>query len=265
MARAFATATITFGLVAIPVKVYVSASSNSVSFKQINPKTGNRVNQKLVDAVSGDEVDRKTLAKGYEYAKNQVVIFEEEELKELETTTTKTVDVQEFVPDSDIDPICIQQIYFLGADKGGDKGYALLAQTLVDTKTVAVAQWSNRGKVHLVLVAPYHGGLILKQMYYADEVRDFNEVLDGVAKTKVSEAERSMAAQLVAQLGKPTYDPSAYTDVYATKVREAAAEKAAKGAITVALPSPAPVILDMFEALKKSLAASAQKEPVVEG
>lgn len=143
MARALATATVTFGLVAIPVKVYVSASSEAISFNQINPATGHRVKQKLVDAFTNDELERDTLVKGYEYAKGQYVVFTEQELKDLEATTSKTVDVQEFVPATSIDPIAIEKIYLLGPDKGGDKGYALLAQVLAATETVAVAQWKS--------------------------------------------------------------------------------------------------------------------------
>ncbi len=262
MARALATATITFGLVAIPVKVYVSASSEAVAFNQINPTTGNRVKQKLVDAVTGDELDRAALSKGYEYTKGQFVTFTEDELKALESVTTKTVDVQEFVPVDSIDPIAIEKTYFLGPDKGGDKGYALLTETLASTGTVAVAQWSNRGRVHLVTLTAHAGGLVMRLMYYASETRDFAEVLDNVAKLTISEPERAMAGQLVAALSKPAYDPARYADTYAVAVRKAADEKAASGGFTVAAAAPNAVVLDLFEALKKSLAdATKPSEP----
>lgn len=253
MARALATATVTFGLVAIPVKVYVSASSEAISFNQINPATGSRVKQRLVDAGTGDEVDRDKLVKGYEYTKGQYVTFSDEELKKLEAATTKTVDVQEFVAAASIDPIAIEKTYFLGPDKGGDKGYALLAQVLAATESVAVAQWSNRGRVHLVTLAAHKGGLVMRLMFYASEVRDFAEVLDGVATLPISDPERVMAAQLVAHLGKPSYDPSRFSDAYAEKVKRAAEEKATTGAFVLAPAHQSPMILDLFEALKKSL------------
>lgn len=263
MARALATATVTFGLVAIPVKVYVSASSEAISFNQINPATGHRVKQKLVDAFTNDELERDTLVKGYEYAKGQYVVFTEQELKDLEATTSKTVDVQEFVPATSIDPIAIEKIYLLGPDKGGDKGYALLAQVLAATETVAVAQWSNRGRVHLVTLAPHKGGLVMRLMFYANEIRDFAEVLDNVAKLPISDPERAMAGQLVAHLGKTDYDPSRFADAYAAQVKKAADEKAGTGAFVLAPAAPNPIILDLFEALKKSL-SEVRAAPVAE-
>lgn len=254
MARAMATATITFGLVAIPVKLYVAASSESVSFNQINPATGNRIKQKLVDAVTGDEVSRGALAKGYEYVRGQYVTFTDDELKALEAATTQTVDVVEFVPASSIDPISIEKTYYLGANKGGDKGYVLLAETLAATNTVAVAQWSNRGRVHLVTLASHNGGLVMRLMFYAAEVRDADEVFGMVAKVSISDPERAMAEQLVATLTSPTFGPSRYSDAYAAKVREAAEQKAQSGGFVMAAAAPNPVVLDLFEALKKSLA-----------
>lgn len=256
MARAIATAHVTFGLVGIPVKVYVSASSEAIGFNQINPATGHRVKQLLVDSITGDELDRTKLVKGYEYTKGQYVTFTEQELKDLETSTSKTVDVQEFVPATSIDPISIEKTYFLGPDKGGDKAYALLSQVLAETETVAIAQWSNRGRVHLVTLAPHKGGLVMRLMFYADEIRDFAEVLDNVAKLPISDPERAMAAQLVAHLGKPAYDPSRFSDAYAAQVKKAASDKAGTGAFVIAPAAPNPIILDLFEALKKSLAAA---------
>lgn len=251
--RAAATSIITFGLVSIPVKLYVAASDESVSFNMLNAKTGNRVKQKLVDSVTGDELTQADTVKGYEYAKNQYVRFTPEELKALEPATSKTIDVQEFVPADSIESVAIESWYYLGPDKGGDKGYTLLAETMRVEEVVAVAQWSVRNKEHLVTIAPYGDGLALRVMFYAEEVRPFAEVLDGLAKLTISEAERNLAVQLVQQLTSETFEAAKYTDAYAARVRQAADQKAAGGQITLP-PSPASAtIIDMVEALKRSL------------
>lgn len=251
--RAAATSVITFGLVSIPVKLYLAASDESVSFNLLNAGTGNRVKQKLVDSGTGEEITHEQTVKGFEYAKNQYVRFTAEELKALEPATSKTIDVQEFVPAESIGPVAIDKWYYLAPDKGGDKGYTLLAETMRAEGVVAVAQWSTRGKEHLVTVAPLGPGLALRVMYYSDEIRSLDEALDGLAKVTVSEAERKLATQLVQQLSSETFDATKYTDAYAERVRTAADQKAAGGEITLP-PAPAgATIVDMVEALKRSL------------
>lgn len=251
--RAIVTGTITFGLVSIPVKVYTAAASNAVSFNLMTPDGKRRVKQKLVDPESGDEVDRNTTQKGYEFAKDQFVIFTPDELKALESTdTSKTMDIKEFVDEVSVPALQVEKSYYLGPNKGGDKGYALLAQTLRKLGKVAIAQWTNRAKDHLVAIRAHEHGLVLQQLYYASEIRNFDEV--EVAKLEISEAEESMAAMLVEKMASGTFDASKYQDRYAKRVAEAVEAKVQGSAATIVTPNaPQTTVMDLFSALKASI------------
>lgn len=255
--RATCTATITFGLVSVPVKVFVSASANDTSFHMVSPK-GNRVKQKLVDAVTGEDVQRNECDKGFEFKKDEHVVFTKEEIKALESTdTSKTMTISEFVSAESVDPIAIEKTFFLGPDKGGDRGYSLLSSTLAKLNQVGVAQWTTRGKERLVLIRAYKGGLLLQELFYADEVRDISEVLPG--EVKVSPIEEDLAAKLVSALSTGGFDPSKYKDGYAERVRNAVDQKIAGQEVSFE-PSPVPATaLELFAALKASLEAGAKK------
>ena len=261
MPRSTASCTITFGLVAVPVKVFTAASGEDVHMHHINPATGSRVNSILVDAVSRETMDRAALVLGYEVTPGSYVTFTKDELKGLEPTTSKTVDLVAFVPASSIDPVSVEQSYYLGPDKGGDRGYALLSETMAARGVAGVGQWSNRGKEKLVTIQPYRGGLRLDLMYYATEVRSFDEVLGTAAKVAISDAERALAAQLVGHLAADAFDASAYYDTYAERVRQAAAQKASGQGVTVSPEAPRAIIIDLCEAMRRSMPA-ANAEPV---
>lgn len=263
MPRATSSATITFGLVSIPVKLYTAASSEAVSFNMLSP-AGNRLSQKMVDKVTGEEVQRNDTLKGYEYAKDQYVSFTADELKTLEAASDKTVDIKEFVELSSVDLLQVEKSYYLGPDKGGDKGYALLARTMREMGKVAVAQWAARGKEQLVLVRPYKDGLVLHQMYYAAEVRDFEEI--EVAKLEIAEAESEMAKLLIEKLSTGGFDPSKYEDTYRKRVKEAVDQKVAGQDVILPGPAPQKDVTDLFAQLKASLteAQEAKAKPEAE-
>jgi DNA end-binding protein Ku len=261
MPKSTGSATITFGLVSIPVKFYTACSSEAMSFNMLTPK-GNRVRQKLVDGVTGEEVDRASCNSGYEVAKDEYVTITKDELKSLEAECeSKCVEITEFVPS--FDPIYVEKTYYLGPDKGAEKGYLLLSEAMEKTGRVAVAQWNARGKEHLVTIAPYRGGLVLHQMYYATEVRPFDEI-KCATKTPISNAERNMAQKLLDSLATDAFDPSKYKDHYVERVRKAIEEKVNSGVIKTAGDSPAASagasILDLTALLEKSLAANADKK-----
>ncbi len=255
MARAVSSATITFGLVSIPVKLYVSASSESVSFNQITP-AGNRVKQKLVDSVTGDEVERDTLLKGYEHSKGEYVVFKPEEIKALEAEKSPVMSITEFVPLTSVDLLGVEKSYYLGPDKGGDSPYALLSSTLDKTSTVAVARWANRGKEQLVVIRSYKGGLVLHQMFYSNEVRPFEDVMEKVAKIVPDPAEVELSEMLVKKLRKDGFDPSKYQDEYSVRVLEAVAQKVKGEAVTTIKTAAGPAkTSNLAAALKASLEA----------
>lgn len=255
--RSIGSASITFGLVSIPVKLYTAASSESVSFNMLTPD-GNRVKQKYTDSVTGADVTYDQCDKGYEVAKDQFVRFSKDEIKALEAESTKTMDIREFVDAASLDLLHVEKSYLLGPDKGGDKGMLLLSDTMKALGKVAVAQWNSRGKEHLVVIRPYKGSLVVHQMYYQNEVRNPEEI--ELAKIMISDAERNMAAKLVQALSTDTFDASKYEDGFVKRVQDAIERKMA-GQPIVAPEAPKATVLDLMAALQASLDKAGDKKP----
>ncbi|HWO11385.1 MAG TPA: Ku protein [Polyangiaceae bacterium] len=251
-ARALSSATISFGLVAIPVKLYTATSSQQVHFNMLHPETKTRVQQQYITPATGAVVDRASLVKGYEYARGQYVVFTDEELKALETERSNSIDIVEFVPLSTVDLLSVEKTYYLGPDKGGDKAYRLLTESMQRTQKIAVGRWAARGKEQLVLLRPYKAGLVLHQMFYANEVRAFDEVDTG-ATFQFKDIELNLAENLIAQLSHDAFDAARYKDEYATRVLAAVDQKVAGQQIHVAQEVPKAQVIDLFEALKQSL------------
>ena len=254
-ARAIGSATVSFGLVSIPVNIYsASQSSSDVSFNLLHKDCGARVKQQYVCSKDGATVPREEMVKGYEYAKGQYVLFSADELKALEEKATQTVEITEFVPAEKIDPIWFDKAYYLGPEKGGDRAYRLLAKAMEETRRWALAKYAARGKQYLVLVRPVAGGgLVMQQLHYADEVRSFDEV--GVPDGEVKDAELQLAVQLTEQVASPAFHPERYEDEAKKRVLELIEMKVA-GQEVVLAPEEAPKgqIIDLMEALKASLA-----------
>ncbi|MCA9618581.1 MAG: Ku protein [Myxococcales bacterium] len=250
--RAIASGTVSFGLVSIPVKVFTATSPQKVYFNMLEAGTGARPKQQYVSSVTGEVLDRKDMVKGYEYARGQYVQLSPDELKALEADRTGGIDIVEFVPLEAIDLVQIEKSYYLGPDKGGDKAYHLLAAAMRRKDVVAVARWAAKGKEQLVLVRPYHDGLILHQLFYANEVRAFED-LDVGASGTFADVELDLADKLIDQLSSDEFDPEAYEDSYTVRVRELIDQKVAGEEITTAVEQPKAQIIDLFEALKQSL------------
>jgi DNA end-binding protein Ku len=255
-ARATSSTTISFGLVSIPVKVFTATSEQGVHFHQLHAKCGGRIKQKLYCPTDDEYVERNDLVKGYEVAKNQYVQFTEEELHALDAERFSTLDLVEFVPENTVDFVYIERSHYLGPDKGGEKAFNLLSRAMRRMERIAVGKQWSRGKVNLVLLRPYKRGLILHHVYYATEVRSYDDVELG-PDVRFSDAEDELAGRLIEQLSQPTFAPERFEDEYAGRVEKAAAEKAEGQQITVAPEQPAAQIIDLFEALKQSL-----REPV---
>jgi len=153
MPRAIATAQIAFGLVSIPVKLFSAAeSSEKISFNMIHKECGNRIQQQLFCPKDERTIDRTETAKGYEFAKGQYVLFNEEELKALEEKATQAIEISEFLPSTTIDPVYFSKSYYLAPDKGGDRAYALLTKALEATGRWALARYSARDNKHMIAV-----------------------------------------------------------------------------------------------------------------
>jgi DNA end-binding protein Ku len=253
-ARALASATISFGLVSIPVKLFTTTESKSqIHFNWLHT-CGSRVKQQYWCIKEDKPAPRDELVKGYEFAKGQYVTFTPEELKALDEIGDDTIAIQEFLPLERIDPIYFERGYFLGPDKGGAKPYKLLAEAMRRTGRAALATWAARGKQYLVLIRPYQDGLMLEQLHYADELKSFDEVDRGDAEVRDKEVD--LAVQLVEQIGGDEFHPERYHDTVQERVR-AAIQRKVEGEEAIAVEQPAAPeakIIDLMEALRASLA-----------
>jgi DNA end-binding protein Ku len=261
-ARALASGTISFGLVSIPVKLFTAASSEQVSFNMLHKKCGGRVKMQYHCPTDSEVVERSDTIKGYEHARGQYVLFTEEELKAFEAERSNAIEITEFVPLASVDFVSVEKSYYLGSDKGGDKAYTLLSEAMTAKKKVAIGRWAARGKEQLVVVRPYQNGLILHQLYYANEVRSFAEV-EPPAKLTISDKERDLAEKLIEQLSTDAFEADKYHDTYSDKVRAAVEQKAQGQEITIAPEAPKAQIIDLFDALKRTLATAPTPPPSV--
>jgi len=259
-ARSIGTATISFGLVSVPVNLYSSSESkSSVSFNMLHKKCGARLKQQYVCPKDNNEVvGRDETSKGYEFAKDQYVVFTVEELKALEEKATSTIDVIEFVPLAQVDREYLDKVYYLGPDKGGDRAYRLLAEALKETGRAALGQYAARGQQHLVLLRPLNGVLVMEQLHYADEVRATTEV--PVPAGEVQAKELALAKQLIEQTATDTFEPAKFRDTVRERVMEAIQRKIEGQDITADVtPDGGGKIIDLMEALKASLAKTASE------
>lgn len=251
--RAVSTGNIAFGLVNIPVKLYSAASpSSAVSFKLLS-KEGHRLKQQYVDPQNDNQVvERKDMVKGYEFAKDQYVIFKDSEIKELQEKATQTIEISEFVPENQVPKVFYAKSYYLGPDKGGDRAYRLLGDAMRQTGRVGLARYAARGKMYLVMVAPQDDGLVMHQLHYANEVQAFDQVPKGDAEIK--DPELALAVQLIEQASSDEFDPTKYEDEVRKRTELAIQRKIEGKDITEALPeSPKAQIIDIMAALKASL------------
>ncbi|MBM4188047.1 MAG: Ku protein [Gemmatimonadetes bacterium] len=256
-ARSIGTATISFGLVSVPVHVYSSAeSASAISFNMLHKKCGTRLKQQYICPKDGEIVPNEERAKGYEFAKDQYVTFGPEELKALEEKATNTIDIAEFVPLATVDRVYLEKVYYLGPDKGGDRAYRLLSQALADTGRAALGQYAARGQQHLVLLRPMNGLIVMEQLHYQDELKPAGEVPLG--EGEVRPAKLTLAKQLIEQAASNEFHPERYRDQVRERVLEAINKKVEGQEIT---SEPAQdgggKIIDLMEALKQSLARGA--------
>ena len=254
-ARAISTATISFGLVSIPTKIYSSGESSAgIHFNMLHKKCGSRLKQQYVCAQEDVVVDRNDTAKGYEFAKGQYVLFTDEELKVLQEKASQTIEITEFLPTEKVDPLYFEKTYYLGPDKGGDRAYRLLAKALQEAGRSAVAKYATRGKQYLVLLRPVDGALVMHQLRYADEVRAMSEVPLGDAQVKP--AELQLAMQIIEQAISDRFDPTAYQDDVRHRILSAIERKVAGQEITEEpTEEPRAQVIDLMQALKASLDA----------
>ncbi len=255
-ARAFGSGMISFGLVTIPMKLYSTGESSAgISFNMLHKKCGSRLKQQYFCPVDNEVVGREDIVKGYEYSKDQYVLFTEEELKALVPEPTNAVEITEFVPLDQVDPIYFEKSYYIGPDKGGDRPYRLLSEAMKQTGRAALARYVARGKDQFVLLRPFEEGLIMQQLRYSDELRAFSEVPIGTAELR--EPELKLAVQLIEQIATDEFKPEEYEDTQRHQVR-ALIDRKIQGEEITATPAPQPKaqVIDLMAALKASLASA---------
>jgi len=260
-ARSVASGTISFGLVSIPVKVFpATQASSAISFNMLHATDGSRLKQQYVCAKDGQVVPREETVKGYEFAKDRYVTFTAEEIKALDEIASQAIDIAEFVPAAEVDPVYFDKAYYLGPDKGGARAYRLLAEALTRSGKAALGRYAARGKQYLVLIRTKGHRLVMQQLLYADEVRSTEEIeLDEI---ELKEPEVQLALQLIEQTASTDgFHPERYQDSVKKRVEEAIERKVAGQEIHAVAPEPQAQVIDLMEALKASIGAGKGAAP----
>jgi len=253
-ARSIASLTVSFGLVSIPVKLFsATEASKTISFNMLHKGCGSRLKQQYICVKEEVVVPREDIVKGYEFSKDQYVIFTPEELKAMEEVGTHMAEITEFVPLESVDPVYFDKAYYLAPDKGGAKPYALLASALRESKRCALGRWAARGKQYIVMIRAVEDGLVMQQLLYAGEVRPMSEL--EIPETEVKPAELKLAQQLIEQQTSPAFDPEQYKDEVSARIRTAVEKKVEGQEITLteAPEAGGAQVIDLMEALRASL------------
>jgi DNA end-binding protein Ku len=264
MARSIWTGAISFGLVTVPVKLYSSVNRKTVRFHQLSGKSGVRIAQKRVDPSTGDEVAYEDIVKGFELTPDRYVVIEPGELETLQPKKTKTIEIEDFVELSDIDPIYYDHPYYLAPGAGGSKPYRLLVEAMRETGRVAIARVVIRSKEALVALRPMDDHVLgMSTMLFPDEIVDPDSIdeISDTADVEVTKRELDIAKQLVESLAGP-FEAAKYHDTYRRDVldlieRKAAGEEIAVQPATDEEEEPVP---DLMAALKASLDAVRDKD-----
>jgi DNA end-binding protein Ku len=251
--RALLTGTLAVGLVNVPIRLYTATRAEGVTFHLLHGRCGHRIQLQSACPVCAAVVSREELERGFEVAADEYVRFTEAELAALESQAGGVMDIQEFVPLDQVDPVYFDRTYYVGPAKGGERAYQLLREAMAQTGRVGVATYTMRGNSHVVLLRPVGDGLHLHTLYYADEVADFAEVERPDVTVKPGELE--LAVRLIEDLARPEVELAQYADEYRQRVLAAIDQKRAGGTIEATeLPTPPPTE-DLMATLQKSLDA----------
>lgn len=253
-ARPIASASISFGLVSVPIQMYSAAeTSGSVSFNWIHKDCGSRLKQQYVCQREGTKVERDEMIKGYEFAKDQYVTFTPDELKALDEVGTNTIEITEFVPADKVQRVYIDRPYYLAPGKNGDRAYRLLREAMKQTGLSAIGRYAARGKQYLIMLSPLGDAIVMEQLHYADEVRPLSEI--PIPEGDVKESELKLAMNLVQQLATDEFHPENYKDDVRGRVLDLINQKIEGQDITTSTAEEAPAaqIIDLMAALKASL------------
>jgi DNA end-binding protein Ku len=257
--RSIWSGSISFGLVNIPVKLNSAVeASEGLDFDMLSKKDLAPIRYARIDSKTGKEVPWKDIVKGFQYTKGKYVVVTDEDFAKASPEKSKTIDIIQFVKEEEIDPIFYEKPYYLIPDKGADKSYQLLIKALEETKTVGLAEFMLRNRMHICALKAYDGVLLLNQMRYHEEIREVPEV--DKKGTKISPKEIQLATKLIHQLTE-AFDPAAFKDTYVSELKKVIKAKAAGKDIHIAEPKKATAtVKDLMEVLKQSLDSGAKKK-----
>ena len=251
---------LTFGLISMPVRMFAAARGERISFNQLHNVCHSRLKQPLFCPVCNRNVERSEIVKGYEYEKDQYVLFSEEELDKIEPPSAHVMEILEFVKLDEMDPLYFDASYYLTPEDAGLKAYQLLMKAMEESGYGAIAKLTMHQREHTVIIRPHKsgtkGGMTLHTMFYQSEIREVAEY-GNTDDVEVKDAEKKLALQLIETLAAK-FQPEKYRDDYQESMRALiAAKQQGKDVAPVAHPTRAPVI-DLMAALKQSL----EKKPV---
>ncbi|HET7686738.1 MAG TPA: Ku protein [Candidatus Limnocylindria bacterium] len=254
--RAIWSGAISFGMVTIPVKLYSATQPRDVRFRMLHRADGAPIEEKRVCTADGKEVAWEDLVRGYEVSKGEFVVLEPEEIEEAKPPSSTTIEIGDFVPADEIDPVYFEKSYFLEPSEVGAKAFSLLRRALEETKRLALARVTIRTRERLATLRPYEDALMLETMFWPDEIRSTGALdLPAGAETAVRPKQLKMAESLVASLAD-RFDPTAYRDTYRASL-EALIQRKLKGeARNAKRRKPSPKVIDLMEALQASVEAS---------
>ena len=250
---------ISFGLVNIPVKLLSAVQSESIDFDMLSKKDMAPIRYARIDTKTGKEVPWKEIVKGYEYTKGKYVVVDDKDFEKARPEKSKAIDISQFVKEEEIDPILYEKPYYLIPGKGAEKTYKLLIKALEETKSVGIAEFMLRNRIHVCAIKAYGDILLLNQMRYQDEIKELPEV-EGAKTSRISPKEIQLAVQLIEQLSDK-FDPAAFKDTYIEELEKIIKAKAAGKQIRIvtAPKKSTATVKDLMSVLKQSLEANAKK------
>ena len=256
MARAIWKGAISFGMVAIPMKLYIATESKDIAFVTLHASCHSRLKQKRWCPFHEEEVESSEVVRGYEFAKDEFMVMEEEDFEDLPLTSKHTIEIVSFVDLAEVDPVHFEKSYYVEPETVGIKPFYLLKKALEQSNRVAIAKVALRQKEHLCLVRSYGEGLIMDTMYYPDEIRTTAELDWPAADTVVTDAELAMANLLIEQLAGE-FHPEEFRDEYRDALTQVIEAKLGTGAAVSPAPAaPAGKVRDLMEALRESIEAA---------
>jgi DNA end-binding protein Ku len=260
--RAYWKGYLKLSLVSCPIALYpASSSSERVSFNRINRKTGNRLRQQLIDSESGEPVEKEDVGRGYEVGKGEYIQVEDEEIEKIQIESTHSIDIDSFVPKSEIDNRYLDSPYYIApTDKVGQEAFAVIRDTIRDKAMVALGRVVLARREHVVMLEAFDKGLLATTLRYPYEVREATAYFEDVPELKLPKEMKELAAHIVDS--KAThFDPATFEDRYETALVEMLRAKQAGRAIQAPKEAPPPRVINLMDALRASIGSEAKKKP----